>query len=171
VTANEILESSYGWADAHAGLIFMAAVALPLLGAGAAKLGKGGKSDADGKLIASLVIGSGIVVFVLEIALIVFTRSVLEKNVLEGNVMLLLAPVVYLGLGVATIRWVFPLSELGSVRQAADIGAFVLLCWGIVWLFGKFHWGVIFFGSLVQLLLILAVGVVLVRRLCKRAFK
>lgn len=169
MTANKIFESIYGWADTNAGLILLSAVLLPLLGAAAAKVGKGGKTDADGKLIASIVVGSGIVFFVIEIALMLFTRSVFGKGILEANAMLLLAPIVYLGLGVATVRWVFPLSQLGSVRQAQDIGAFVLVCWGIVWLFGKFHWGIIFFGSLLQLVIILILGAIFVRRLYRRA--
>ena len=171
MTANELLANLYRWADANAGVILILSVVLPLIGAVAARIGKGGKTDSDGRLIASVVVGSGLTVFVFEVAMLVFARSVLKTDILEANAMLLAAPVIYMGLGLATIRSVFPLSELGSFRQAADIAAFVLVCWGIVWLFGKFQWGVIFFGTVTQLVLILALGAILVHRLYKRAFK
>ena len=169
MTANELFESSYGWLESHAGTILWISILLPILGAGSAKLAKGGKTDADGKLIANILVSSGIAFFVVEFAMMIFAGSVLNKNVLESNAILLIAPMLYLGIGIAAIRWVFPLNQLGSVRQATDIGAFLLVCWGIVWLFGKFRWGIIFFGSLVQLVLILGIAAFFVRRLYKRA--
>lgn len=171
MTANEFLVSVYERASAAAGLILVGAVVLPLVGTAMAWIGKGGKTDSDGRLIASLLVGSGITAFVLEIVLLVFVRSFLKQDVLEADLLLLIAPIVYLAVAVAAIRRVFPLSELGSVRQAVDLGGFVLVCWGIIWLFGKFRWGVIFFGSLVQLGLIMIVGALLLYRLYKRAFK
>ncbi|MCA8923350.1 MAG: hypothetical protein KDD82_16155 [Planctomycetes bacterium] len=170
MTANELLAACYGWADANASLILIGAAVLPLVGAALARVGKAGKTDADGRMIASAVVGLGIAAFVLELALLVFVRQVLEKDFLEGNSLLLLAPPVFLGLSLATVRWVFPLNELGSVTQAVDIFAFVFACWGVVWLFGRFHWGVVFFGSLAQLGIIAVLGAVLIRRLYTRAF-
>jgi hypothetical protein len=98
MTGNELLLSIYEWASANAGLILTGVVVLPLVGAGAAWIGKGGKTDSDGRLIASLLVGSGITVFVLEIVLLIFSRSILKQDVLEANFLLLIAPILYLGI-------------------------------------------------------------------------
>ena len=90
---------------------------------------------------------------------------------LEANVALLAAPVVCLGLCLAGVRLVFPLDELASVRTLREVGLFVLACAVVLWLFSKFRgWGIVFWGDLGQLALILVFGFVLLRRLYRRAF-
>ena len=169
MTLDQLLTDAYRWADAHAALLAIGATTFPLAGAAAARVGKGGRTDRDGRLVASAVVGVALLGFLAEMAAVIAARA-LGKDVLQANVLLLLTPIACLAVSLITIRWVFPLRELGSVRQALDIGAFVVACWAVHWLFGRFHWGVVFFGGVVELLVILALGALLVERLYRRAF-
>ena len=172
MSLGELLASAYAWADARAYWILAAAVALPVVGTVAAWIGKGGRTDRDGRFIASTLVGLGVVVFALALAAIVFAHAVLERSALEANVALLLAPLACLAACLGGVRLVFPLDELGSVRTLRDVGLFAGACLVVVWLFSEFRgWGVVFWGGLGQLALIGVFGYLLVRRLYRRAFR
>ncbi len=167
----DVFESLYVWAAANALWFMVAAVAIPSVGTVVAWIGRGGKTDADGRFTASIVVGVGLCAVIVEVIAIVIVRSMLEIDVLQGDIVLLAAPIVCLVGGIVGIRMVFPLNELASVRSFIDIGVFVLVCLVVVWLFGKFRgWGIIFWGGITQLLVIGALLYFLLRRLYRRAF-
>ncbi len=171
MTLNQFLVAAYAWAVAQRLIILIVALAVPVVGTLLARIGKAGKSDADGRFIASVVVGIGIVAVILEMLAIAIGAGVLGGSVLEGDVLLLASPLLCLGLALLGIRLVFPLNQLASVRTAFDVGAFVLACAAVVWFFSKFRgWGMLFFGSVTQLVLLLVLGFFLIRRLWRRAF-
>lgn len=170
MTVNELLFQSYGWADQNADLILGASVLFPIAGTTAARIGKGGKTDADGRLIASAVMGVALLAVALEVFVLFIARAVGGMSPLDANVALLLAPVLALGGSIFGIRMVFPLSELGSVRTAADLFIFLLACGALGWFFSKFNgWGIYFVGSFMQLIVVLAVALFFIWRLWRRA--
>lgn len=96
----------------------------------------------------------------------------LDRTVLDTSVLLLAAPWLWLGLSIAGLRLVFPLSELTSWRSILDVGAFFAVCAALIWALRMFRgWGIVFFGSLLQLGLILVIAGVLLRVFFLRAFR
>ncbi len=171
MSLGDLLASAYGWADAHAVQLLLAAIVVPALGTIAAWVGRGGRTDRDGRAVASALVGFGLVVFALALVFALLAHLLFERSVLEAHVALLAAPPVCLGLCLAGVRLVFPLDELASVRTLRDVGLFVLACALVLWLFSKFRgWGIVFWGDLGQLALILIFGFLLLRRLYRRAF-
>jgi len=171
VTLSQFLAAAYAWAVAQRLIILIIALGVPVLGTLLARIGKAGKSDADGRFIASVVVGIGIVAVIIEMLAIAVGAGVMGHSVFEGDVILLASPLLCLGGAIFGIRLVFPLNQLASVRTAVDVGAFMLACAVVVWFFSKFRgWGLLFFGSITQLALLLALGFFLIRRLWRRAF-
>ncbi len=171
MTLGELLARAYAWALTHREWILLAAVLLPVVGTVLARIGKAGKTDAEGRYIASVVVGVGLSAVIVEMLALVVARSALHRSLLEADVLLLVAPLVCLAGCLIGIRWVFPLSELASVRTFLDAGAFVLACLAVLWLFSKFRgWGFLFFGSIAELVAIVVFGYALLRRLYRRAF-
>lgn len=171
MTFDAFLRDAYGVADLHAAEVLVGAAVLPVLGTLLAWVGKGGKTDKDGRWIASTLVGFALLAVVLELLAVAVARSALGVDVLQANAALLVAPFVCLGLTVIGVRRVFPLSELGSVRTAMDLGLLVVVLLGLAWLFSRFHWGVVFFGTLGQLGLIGVVVGLFVWRLTRRVGK
>jgi hypothetical protein len=172
MTLRELLASAYTWANANSLWVFLAAVAIPLFGTFLAWIGRGGKTDKDGKLIASVVMGVAIAAVALEVLVITLGVGVMHQSALDAKLLLLAAPVVCLVGSVFGIRLIFPLNELGSVRTAVDVGLFVAACLVVLWVFSKFRgWGVVFFGSLTQMVFVGIMLALLLRRLYRRAFK
>ena len=92
-------------------------------------------------------------------------------SIFDAPIVLLVAPILCLIGCVVGIRRVFPLNELGSVRSALDVSAFVLACLVVIWVFSKFRgWSLVFFGSFGQLIVVALLAAVLIWRLYKRAF-
>ena len=171
MTLSQLLAAAYAWAVAQRLVILIVALGVPLLGTLLARIGKAGKSDADGRFIASVVVGFGIVAVILEMLAVGVGAGVMGHSVLEGDAILLASPLLCFGGALFGIRLVFPLNQLASVRTAVDVGAFMLACAVVVWFFSKFRgWGLLFFGGVTQLLLLLALGFFLIRRLWRRAF-
>jgi hypothetical protein len=171
VTLHEFLAAAYAWAVAHRIAILIVALAVPVVGTGLARIGKAGKTDRDGRFIASLVVGLGLLAVLVEVLAVAVGAGVLGRSVLDADFVLLVSPLLCLGGALLGIRLVFPLNELASVRTAVDVGAFILACAAVVWFFSKFRgWGLLFFGSVTQLVLLLVLGFFLVRRLWRRAF-
>jgi len=171
MTVDEFFFLVYAWSEVHAVEVFAAAIALPILGTAAAWLGRGGKTDADGRFIASTVMAVAIAAVLLEILGIGIALGVKNVSLLNASLLLLLAPIVCLVGCVIGIRRVFPLSQLGSVKSAVDVSAFVAACLAVMWIFSMFRgWSLVFFGSFAQLLVVALLAAVLVWRLYRRAF-
>src|SRR3954464_14107997 len=96
MTLDEFFFLVYAWADVHAVEVFCAAIALPVLGTIAAQIGKGGKTDADGRMIASIVMAVAIAAVLLEVLSLGIAIGVKNQSVLEANLLLLVAPIVCL---------------------------------------------------------------------------
>ena len=171
MTLDEFFFLVYAWSEVHAVEVFAAAIALPVVGTIAAWIGRGGQTDTDGRMIASVVIGVALAAVMLEVLALGIALGVKNQSVLEANVLLLVAPLLCLVGCVIGIRRVFPLNELGSVKSAVDVSAFVLGCLSVIWVFSKFRgWSLIFFGSFGQLIVIALFAAFLLWRLYKRAF-
>ena len=148
----------------------MGALLIPVIGTLLAWIGKGGRTDRDGRLIASSVVLFGLGAFLLEVLAVAVGRLAFERSILEVNVILVIAPVACLAGCVLGIRLVFPLNQLASVRSMTDVGLFVAACLVVLWLFSKFRgWGIVFWGDLGQLLIIGVLGFFLLKRLYRRA--
>ncbi len=170
MTGLELVRGAYEWATANALWILIGAVALPVVGTIAAALGKLGKTQEDGKQIASVVLTVAVICVVLEGMLLTVARGALGLPLLGMDVRLLAAPLVCLAGSVLGIRLVFPLSAIGSVKTMTDLLLFIGSIAAIAWLFSRFRWGVYFIGSIGQLLAITAVAIWFLRRLYRRTF-
>ena len=171
MTLDEFFFLIYAWCEVHALEVFCAAIALPIVGTIAARIGKGGQTDADGRLIASVVMAVAIAAVMFEVLSLGIAIGLKNQTVLDVNLLLLIAPVLCLVGCVVGIRQVFPLNELGSVKSAFDVGGFVLACLAMMWIFSKFRgWSLIFFGSFGQLIMVALFAAFLLWRLYKRAF-
>lgn len=174
VTLGETLSETYVWLSARSLYVLLAAVAIPALGTLLAWIGKGGKTDTDGRLIANLVIGVGLFATVLELLAVAIGIFVSGVSLFDANVVLLVAPIVCLVTSALGIRLVFPLSELGTVQAATDFVIFVLTSLAAVWLLSRFRgWGLYFLGTFTQMLLfgcfVVAMLYVMFRRAVRRS--
>jgi hypothetical protein len=172
MTLDEFFQHSYGWADVHAvTILLLLGVAFPIVGTVGAWIGRGGKTDSDGKLIASAIIGIAILLFMLEIATVLLAHMVYGRSVLDANAAVLATPVACLVLSIFGLRLVFPLNKLATVRTLADMIALGLACAASIWFFSKFRgWGIVFLGSFMQLVFVVVLGGFFLRRLYRRAF-
>ncbi len=171
MTLDEFFFLVYAWSEVHAVGVFAAALALPVVGTFAAWVGRGGKTDADGRLIASVVMGVALAAVLLEVLALGIALGLKNQSVLDANLLLLVAPIVCLVGCVLGIRRIFPLNELGSVKSAVDVSVFVLACLAVIWAFSRFRgWSVVFFGSFGQLVVVGLFAALLLWRLYKRAF-
>ncbi len=163
MTLRELFEAFYAAAVRDRLWVLLAAVVVPAVGTLAARLHKD-----DGRRIASIVVGIGIVAVLLEVVAALLAR-LMGHSVLDADLLLLLAPIICLAVCLAGIRWVFPLNELASVRTFIDVSAFLAGCAAVLWLASRFHWGILFFGGLVQFAAVAAFAYLLLRRLYRRA--
>jgi len=171
MSLRELLINLYQWADAHAPALLLAAVAWGLLGVLLARLARGGRSDQDGRVIASLVVGGAVLLVVLALAAAGIAHVGFRRSLLDANALLLLAPLACLLISVLGIHRVFPLNELATVRTLGDVAGFVLACLLLLWLLSKFRgWGVAFLGGLGSLAVFGVLAVWLLRALYRRAF-
>jgi len=172
MTLDELFRGAYRWADANgAVLLILVGLAFPVAATLIALVGKGGKTDSDGKMLASIFIGAAILFAVLEIVAIFVGTAVFDASLLQANAALLATPLACFVLMLVGIKWVFPLNQLASIRTFGDLALLALLCGGLIWFFSKFRgWGIIFFGSIFQLVVVLAVVIYFIRRIFKRAF-
>lgn len=170
MSLGELLLSIYVWCDERALEILIVALVIPVLGTGLAWVGKLGRTDRDGRFIASVVVVLGVVAFMMAVMGLVIAYAAFDGSVLNANLALLVAPVVCLAGCLVGIKLVFPLTELASVRSLTNIGLFLAASLAVLWLFSQFRgWGIIFFGGLEQLVIIGVFGFYLLRRLYKRA--
>ena len=171
MTLRELLINTYLWADAHALALLLASLAWGLGGTLLALLGKGGRSDQDGRLIASVVIGGAVLLLVAALLAAGVAHVAFNQALMDANALLLLAPLACVLVSVLGVHRVFPLSELASVRTLGDLAGFALACIALLWLLSKFRgWGVAFLGGLGSLALIGLLAALLLRVLYRRAF-
>jgi hypothetical protein len=171
MTLNEFFDAAYQWGELHAQLILLLGVAIPALGTVAAFIGRGGKTDADGRFIASTVMGFSMLAVVLEIMAIFVGTFIRDASVLDANVSLLAAPILCLFGSVLGLRLVFPLAEIGVIRTLLDLGGFFASCLFVMWFMAKFHgWSITIFGSLFTFVLIVLLGFWFLRRQYRRTF-
>jgi hypothetical protein len=136
-----------------------------------ARIGKAGASARDGRAIASIVVGGAVLWLVVVVMAAAIAHAAFGKSLFDAHVLLLASPLLCLTASLIGIRWVFPLSELGSVKTLRDVGLFLLACAVGVWLLSRFRgWGIGFLGSIGDLLIIAGLAVVLLRVLYARAF-
>lgn len=171
MTVDEFFFLVYAWCEVHSVEVFATALALPVFGTVAALIGRGGRTDADGRLIASGVMAIALAAVVLEVLGVGIALGLKNLSLFDANLLLLISPLLCLIGCVVGIRRVFPLNELGSVKSAVDVSAFVVACLGVMWFFSKFRgWSLVFLGSFTQLIVVGLLAAVLIWRLYKRAF-
>ncbi|MCH9673155.1 MAG: hypothetical protein K0U93_17085 [Gammaproteobacteria bacterium] len=169
MTLRELLSTSYTWLDENALWVLAAGVAIPVVGTVAAWIGKGGRTDRDGRWIASTLVGFGLLALMGEVIALLVARLAFEQPIADANAYLLLAPVVCLVGCLLGIRSVFPLTELASFKTFTDIMFFVLACAAVLWFFSAFRgWGIVFLGGIGQLVIICALAFFVLRRLYRR---
>jgi len=171
MTLRELLTIAYQWADAHALALLLASLAWGLGGTLLARVAKGGRTDQDGRVIASVVIGGAALLLVLALLAAGVAHLAFKQGLMDANALLLLAPLGCVLVSVLGMHRVFPLSELASVRTLRDLAGFALACIALLWLLSKFRgWGVAFLGGLGSLALIGLLAGLLLRVLYRRAF-
>lgn len=171
MSLRELVISAYLAAEQHALMVLLVSLGWAVLGSLLAYLGKGGRTDRDGRAIANVVIGGAVLWTVVAVLALALARFGFDKGLLDAHVMLLAAPAVCLVGSVIGIRWVFPLNELATVRTLGDVGVFLLACAVGLWLLSKFRgWGIWFLGGLADLALIGVFALFLLRSLYHRAF-
>lgn len=165
------LPELYAWAAERSTIVFAAACAIPLIGTLLAWIGKQGKSDKDGRLIAdALLVLSLLLVGAEVVGLLVADSAHTNREWLfTADLLLLLAPIACLGLSLLGIRLVFPLGELTSVKRLSSLGAFLAAVLAAVWLLGKFRWGVLFYAHFVWLLVLAGIAVLVMWGLWRKA--
>lgn len=171
MSLRDLLVSLYLGAEAQALVILMGSLAWAVGGTLLARIGKAGSSDRDGRAIASIVIGGAVLWLIVAVMAGAVAHAGFNKNLFDAHLLLLTAPLLCLAVSIAGIRWVFPLSELASVRTLRDVGLFVLACAVGLWLLSRFRgWGIVFLGGIGDMLVIGALAVGLLRILYSRAF-
>lgn len=174
MTLNDVYQQFsqlYGWAAARSALLFAIACALPLLGTLAAWIGKGGQTDRDGRMIANglLVFSLGLMLF--ELLGLLVAHLTLERGgkwIMEVDALLLAAPPACLALSLIGIRQVFPLGQLETIRRLSSFGMLALIVLFLLWLAGRFRWGVIFYAHFAWLLVMCGVAALVIWHLWRR---
>ena len=170
MTLEDFFISTYQNLEANKELIGGALVSLPVVGTFGAWIGKGGKTDRDGIFLANLVISIAMGTFAFAVIVALIGMAVMDKSLLDGDLILLAAPVVCAVGTFVGIRMVFPLGALSSIQTLKDVGIFLFGCIVVWFIFKSFRgWGIVFFGTISQLVLWLVAGFWLMRRLAKRA--
>jgi hypothetical protein len=171
MTLNEFFDASHLWAEQNTQLILLLSVAIPAVGTLLAYIGKGGKTDEDGRFIASVVMGFAMFAVVIAAMALFVSISMRGSSLLDANIALLAAPIICLFGSVIGLRMVFPLSELGVVRSLMDMGWFLFSCGLVFWFMSKFDgWRIHIFGSLFTFGLLVCVAIFFLRRQYRRTF-
>ena len=168
----EIFLGGYAWAERYSVIFFGLAVVVPIVGTWAAIIGKGGRTDRDGRVYANVLILVAVAQFVLTMVVGFVGIVFLDRSIWDTDILLIVAPWVWLLLSVGGLRQVFPLSELATWRSVVEVFQFFAVCAALVWIFSMFRgWGIWFIGSLAELLIVMALAILLIRRLFHRAFQ
>lgn len=172
LTLREIFETAFGFAESNATLIFGLSLLVPIVGITLAWVGRGGRTDEDGKAFANAFVFVAVLQFVVAMVLGYVAVAFLGRSFWDTDILLLAAPWIWLVLSMGGLRQIFPLSELTSWRSVLDVAGFFAVCAALMWFLSMFRgWGIFFVGGLVQLVVILAFAVYLIRLLFRRAFR
>lgn len=171
MSLRDLLVSLYLATEAYALAILIGSLVWAVGGTLLARIGKAGASDRDGRAIASVVVGGAVFWLIVAVMAAAIAHAGFKKSLFDASALLLISPLLCLAASIAGIRWVFPLSELASVRTLRDVGLFVLACAVGLWLLSRFRgWGIGFLGGIGDLLVIGGLAVFLLRTLYSRAF-
>ena len=147
MSLGELLLSIYVWCDERALEILIVALVIPVLGTGLAWVGKLGRTDRDGRFIASVVVVLGVVAFMVAVMGLVIAYAAFDGSVLDANLALLVAPVVCLAGCLLGIKLVFSFdgAGFGSItdRYRAFSGRFAggaVVVLAIPWLGNYLFW-------------------------------
>ena len=172
LTFRQIFEGAFAFGESNAALIFGLSSLVPVVGIALAWIGRGGRTDEDGRAFANIFVFVAVVQFVVAVILGYVGVAFLDRSLWDTDLLLLAAPWIWLILSIVGLRRIFPLSELTTWRSVLDVAGFVAVCAALVWFLSMFRgWGIFFIGSLVELLIILALAIVLIRQLFRRAFR
>jgi hypothetical protein len=171
MTLEDFFVTVYKGLVENKGVITVALVSIPVVGTLGTWIGKSGKTEKDGIFLANLVIWIATGVFAFSVIAALIGMSMMGKSLLQGDLVLLCAPIFCVVGTFFGIRKVFPLGELSSTYTLKDVGIFLIGCLVVWFIFKTFRgWGILFFGSVLQLVAWLVAGYWLMRRLAKRAF-
>jgi len=172
LTLRQIFEGAFALAESNAALIFGLSLLVPIVGITMAWIGRGGRTDEDGRAFANIFVFVAALQFVLAMIIGYVGIAFLDRSLWDTNLLLLAAPWIWFILSIGGLRQIFPLSELTSWRSVLDVAGFFAICAALVWFLSMFRgWGIFFIGSLLELLIILVLAVLLVRQLFLRAFR
>lgn len=167
----EMLTAAYRWAEGQAPVIVLACVAWGVLGTLLARMCKRYQTARGGRAIADVVIGGAVLVLVVAVLALTVAHVGFKKGLLDANVWLLGAPLLCVLVSVLGIHWVFPISELATVRTLRDVALFMLAAAAALWLLSTFRgWGVLFLGGIVDIVVVAGLVFALLRVLYRRAF-
>lgn len=171
MTFAEVCLSAYAWLDARAVPVFAVMVAFPLVGTGLTAMLKALRKHQHGEQVGTVIIAAGAFVLVVQVVTLMLARTLFDTNLTDVDVLLLSGPPLWLVGALVGVHLVYPLNDLAAWRSVMDVGWFLLALTAIGWLLSNFRgWGILFGGSLIELALIAAATVWLVRRLFRRAF-
>lgn len=173
VSFTELAYGLYFWLAANALVVFGLCVAVPCAAALICALTrKTHRRGAGAHWLANLTLWSALGLLVLELVCVALARAIFDVALADAPLLLLAGPPVGAVVAVVGIHWVYPLNQLAAWRTLTDVGWFVLACGIVIWLVSQFRgWGILFGGSLLELLAIAAFVIWLLRRLYRRAFK
>ena len=171
MTLGALVENSIRLFNEHGMWMLAAGAVFAVVGTLAAYIGRGGRTDADGRAIANWTIGLSATWLVLQVVLVAAWTTVFDYPLVGFNIAALAAPLVcVVGSGFG-IHAVFPLNQLASYKTIIDVSLFFVAAALVVLVLSYFRgWGVIFHGGLVELALIGVGAYFLLRRLFRRAF-
>jgi len=151
-------------------LVFLSGLGFAVIGAIATRIGRGGQSEEDGRFIGGVVAAFGVAVLALELLALLLAWRMKPAALADTSLALLAAPPVCCAASLYGVSLSFPLRALGGFERMLSLVGLSAVLLGLLWLFSRFHWGVVFFGGLAQAGLIFLVIAVLIRALFKRAF-
>ena len=169
LTLEQSLLGLYDAAAAQGAWLLGASVVIPLLGTLAAWIGRGGRTDQDGRAIANGLLLTAMSVFILGLLAATVWIAILDRSLLQLSWQLVLGPPLWFGLTLASVHRVFDLRELRAGQLLRDAGLLLALVAAVLWFFAQFRgWGVVFLGGISQLILIIAAIIWYGRRLLER---
>lgn len=171
MTLGEVLLSPYQWANVNVGLLIAVACLFPAVATALAWIGRGGRTDADGVIAADVALWLSALAFVFGTSMFLGAHLILERPLLDINLALLVVPPLTFFLTWLGVTRVFPAHRLGFTRVLRDGALFMVAALVAWWVMRSFRgWGVVFFGSLLQLLVLVALGVAFLYVLWRRLF-
>lgn len=169
VTLEQSLLQLYDGAASRGVWLLAASVVVPSLGTLAAWIGRGGRTDKDGRLLANGLIFLALAVFLVGLLAAAVGVTLMDRSLLQAEWTLLLTPIMWLGLTLAGVHRVFHLADLRAGQLARDAALLLLVVAALLWFFSQFRgWGIVFFGGILQLVVILGVVVWFIRALIRR---